>query len=389
MNVALLTDSEAFAGVERHLLDLAHVLREFGTNAQLVCPGRGELATLAREENLPVAGLESRGWHALAAVNTMRANLRAGRWDLIHAHNGRSALLAALARFLARRGALVTTQHFIDPARTKRRGWRAALARWAHRWVEGQTAAVIAISEAVKEALLTRDGTPAAKVHVAINGLRDPAAKTLHPPEAVRAEWGVPAAAPLIVCVCRLEPEKSVETLVRAMPAVLAGFPEAVCLIGGAGSERTSVASEIERLSLNRSVRLLGFQSDPHSLMAAGMIFVLPSRAEPFGLALVEAMALRRPCVATRAGGPLEIIGEETSGLLVPPDDPAALALALRRLLADLALRERLGAGARARYEARFTVARMGQVIGAVYGVAIDQSTAGRLSASAPPAPGV
>ena len=367
MKALLLTDSAAFAGTERHMLDLAYALRELGVDATLACPGRGEMAALARGEGLPVFPLESGGLRTLQAVDVLRRNLRAGRWDIIHAHNGRSALLAALARCLARRGTLVTTQHFIDPARTKRRGWRAALAGMAHRWVDHQTGAVIAISEAVKEALLRRDGTPPGRVHVALNGIRDPAARPLRAPESVRAGLGLPPLAPLVVCVCRLEPEKNVETLVRAMPAVLAGFPEAVCVVGGAGSEQARIAGEIGRLGLERPVRLVGFQKDPHSLMRAGTVFVLPSRAEPFGLALVEAMALGLPCVATRAGGPREIIEEGVSGLLVPPDDPAALADALGRLLADPALRARLGAGARARYEDRFTVVGMGKTVRAAY----------------------
>ncbi len=349
------------------MLDLAHVLREIGVDAVLACPAESEMAAMAQQEGLPVCGLASRGWRALAATNTMRAKLRAGEWDLIHAHNGYAALLAAVARKLARRGALVATQHFIDPARTKRRGWRASLATVVHRWIDAQTSGIIAISEAVKQALLTRDGTPPEKVFVATNGLRDPAGMTLRSPEVVRAEIGVPAAVPLIVCVCRLEPEKSVETLVRAMPTVLAGFADAVCVVAGAGSEHARIAQEIARLGLERSVQLLGFQTDPHSLMGAATVFVLPSRAEPFGLALVEAMALRCPCVATRAGGPLEIIVEELSGLMVTPDDPEAMALALRRLLADPSLRKRLSNGARQRYAGHFTVEGMGQKIAGVY----------------------
>ena len=330
------------------------------------------MAAVARAESLPVFPLESGGLRALPAVDVLRQGLRAGRWEVIHAHNGRSALLAAVARFLARRGALVTTQHFIDPARTKRRGWRAALAGIVHRWIDGQTGAVIAISEAVKEALLRRDGTASARVHVALNGVRDPAAWPLQTSAAVRAGLGLPPRAPLIVCVCRLEPEKSVETLVQAMPAVLAECPETICVIGGAGTEQARLAREIGRLGLERSVRLAGFQKDPRSLLRAGTVCVLPSRAEPFGLALVEAMALGRPCVATRAGGPLEIVEEGTSGLLVPPGDPAALAAALRQLLADPVLRGHLGAGARARYEDRFTVERMGASVLAAYRLALD-----------------
>ena len=372
MKVALLTDSEAFAGTERHLLDLAYVLRETGVEATLVCPGGGEMAALARADGLPVYPLESRGFRALSAIHTLRRGLRAGRWDIVHAHNGRSALRAALARFLARRGALVTTQHFIDPARTKRRGWRASLAGMAHRWVDRQTAAVIAISEVVKDALLRRDGTPPAKVHVAVNGIRDPALRALRPSPQVRAALNLPAAGPLIVCICRLEPEKSVEILVRAMAAVRADFPDAVCVIGGEGAERAAITGEIRRLGLEDAVRLAGFQADPYSLMNAATVFVLPSRAEPFGLALVEAMALGLPCVAVRAGGPREIVTEEVSGLLVSVDDPAALAQALARLLTDADLRTLLGAGARARFEERFTVGRMGEAVLGAYRAAAD-----------------
>ena len=376
MKVALFTDTVAFAGTERHLLDLAYALRQNGVAAELTCPPSGELAALARSEHLPVFGLDSRGLKSFGALATMRAKLRSCEWDIIHAHNGRVALLAALACRWAGRGKLVATQHFIDPARTKRRGWKANLAKWVHHWIDRQTVCIVAISEAVKQALLARDGTPSEKVFVVINGIRDPAENPSLPPEAVRAQLHLSPSAPLVVCVCRLEPEKSVETLVRAMRDVLVRCSEAVCVVGGEGSEQQSIASEITRLGLDGSVRLLGFQKDPHSLMRAASVFVLPSRAEPFGLALVEAMAMHAPCLATRAGGPMEIIVEEVSGLLVPPDDPAAMSLAIQRLLGDSALRQRLSEGARERFSERFTVARLGQEIAAVYHRALATSSA-------------
>jgi glycosyltransferase involved in cell wall biosynthesis len=114
-------------------------------------------------------------------------------------------------------------------------------------------------------------------------------------------------------------------------------------------------------------VRLLGFQPDVLSIVRAGNVFVLPSAAEPFGLALVEAMALGRPVIATRAGGPIEIVVEDESGLLVPPGDAAALGSVLIRLLREPGLAAKLSSGARARFEAHFTAPKMAAAMEEVY----------------------
>jgi glycosyltransferase involved in cell wall biosynthesis len=123
----------------------------------------------------------------------------------------------------------------------------------------------------------------------------------------------------------------------------------------------------IETLALTDRVRLLGFRDDVRSIMAAGDVFVLPAKAEPFGLVLVEAMALGKPVIATRAGGPLDIVVPGATGLLVEPGSSAELAEAILALLADAAEREAMGARGRERYEQVFTVDRMAGAMAAVY----------------------
>lgn len=124
----------------------------------------------------------------------------------------------------------------------------------------------------------------------------------------------------------------------------------------------------IREMDLERSVELLGYVHDVPELLAQAGVYVQPSaRPEPFGLALVEAMAAGLPCVATDAGGPRDIIDHGRTGLLVPRREPDALADALERLVSDPSLRRRLGAAAKEEAFSRFTAAREADRIESLY----------------------
>ena len=112
---------------------------------------------------------------------------------------------------------------------------------------------------------------------------------------------------------------------------------------------------------------LLGFRSDVSALMAACDIIVLPAPAEPFGLVLIEAMALGKPVIAAAAGGPLEIVADGETGLLFEPGNAESLSSAIRRLLADPDLRRRMGIAGRKRYAQKFTARRMAENMQKVY----------------------
>ncbi len=103
--------------------------------------------------------------------------------------------------------------------------------------------------------------------------------------------------------------------------------------------------------------------------MAACDIFVLPAPAEPFGLVIIEAMALGKPVIAAGAGGPLEIVADGETGLLFAPGNAESLAAAMKRLLADAPMRKRMGEAGRKRYEEMFTAQQMAEKMMEMYSV--------------------
>lgn len=370
MKIALLTDSDVFAGTERHILDLGVELRALGVEPTLICPVHGMLAERGRGAGLPVRGVEDRGRVGLAAVRQLNRWLTTGTFNVVHAHNGRTAVQAALARRLVtqrRRGALVATQHFLEPTRAQRTGLARQASRAIHALADREIRFHIAISQAVGDALLARGETAPEKLRVVLNGIRDPREQTLTPRAEVRARLKIPADAPLTVCLARLEPEKGVDTLLDALVETTHALPGVHCVIAGGGSLEFTLRERLTQLRLAPAVRLLGFVEDSLSLVQAADLFVLPSLAEPFGLSIVEAMALGKPVVATRAGGPLEIVREGKTGHLVPPGAPAPLAAAMVDILSQPEAVQRMGMAAREDYQLRFTAGRMAREILAVY----------------------
>lgn len=194
-----------------------------------------------------------------------------------------------------------------------------------------ETAAVICVSEHVKTAAVAA-GVPTKSCRVIYNGVAVPAEAAPALPEATVAFIG------------RLEIEKGPDTLVAAALRVLETHPESRFVIAGDGT--LGPALRQQALPGGQSIQFLGW-AEAAKVLAANQIIVAPSRVEAQGLAVLEAMAAGRPVVASGVGGLAEMIKDGANGLLVTPDDPAALAAAITRLLDDQALRRKLGTAAR------------------------------------------
>ncbi|MGD0541865.1 MAG: glycosyltransferase, partial [Tepidisphaeraceae bacterium] len=292
LRVALYTDADVFAGTERHMIDLARGLREEGADISVLCPSPSPLAERAAREHIRVVAIPKRGKIDFGAIRVIRRMLKRREIDIVHSHNGRTALAASIAAALAKRGVCVTTQHFLRPNRTTARGMRAVLSRMMHRWLSRHTGYFIAISSAVMQEMLARRDAPAAKISVVPNGMIEPVSTDLATSLAVRKSLGIASDDPLVVCVARLEKEKDIGTLIGAMKRIIAKRSNAHCVIAGEGTYRLPLEKQIAAENLQGAVHLLGFCKDTLSLIRAGDVFVLPSAAEPFGLVLLEAMWL-------------------------------------------------------------------------------------------------
>ena len=181
---------------------------------------------------------------------------------------------------------------------------------------------------------------------------------------AVRRELAIPDAAPVIGIVGHIQGWKGQDLVVQAMAQLRTRHPDLRCLVvGGVHRQGAAYAQRIrDRIAaegLEQRVLLTGARRDVAACLDAMDVAIHAStNPEPFGRVLIEAMALGRPLVAPREGGPLEIVVDGETGVLVPPRDATALAAAVDRLVADPDLRRRMGAAGRARVEAVFDIRR-------------------------------
>jgi glycosyltransferase involved in cell wall biosynthesis len=196
-----------------------------------------------------------------------------------------------------------------------------------------------------------------------------------------RRECGFEKDAPLAGLVAMLAPWKGHMDFVEAAAQVARQIPRArfpiigeeIYVTEGHGRFRRQLRERITALGMDGATALLGRRMDMPRVMAALDVSVhASSRPEPFGRVLIEAMAAGKPVVATAAGGVPEIVTDGETGLLVPPGEPAALAAAIRRLLIDPCLRERLGNAGRREAEARFDIRIHAERIQEVYRSVLD-----------------
>jgi glycosyltransferase involved in cell wall biosynthesis len=364
LRVLLWTDSDRFAGTERHCLDLAGGLQRLGLDVALGCRPETPLADKAVAEGIRLVELDTR-WGGVRAVGRLRSLLRTGDRSLVHVHNGQCALLARIASAQAGRGTLVATQHFITPARTSRRGLSARIARRAHAWVDRGISRWVAISAAVGEAMVRRRDTSAGKIRLVFNGVQGGAPGELERTEA-RSVLGLPFDVPVFLCVARLEPEKGHGLLLNSLKMLSREKADFLMLFVGEGSLEGALAKRIRELGISERVRMVGQQPDVSLWLRAADALVLPSPAEPFGLALLEAMCREVPVLAAAAGGPLEIL-QDGGGLLFTPGDPRDLGRKLLQLLGQPILRGRLAKAGLSRWATCFSVERMAQTMREVY----------------------
>lgn len=198
-------------------------------------------------------------------------------------------------------------------------------------------------------AYIRRGGWPAERVHVLPNFVY-----AAHSAPIDRERFHTPDGVPLVLALGRLHRNKAFDVLLAAMVAL----PEAWLWLAGSGPLEAELKGRAARLGVAERVRFLGWRNDLPALAAAADLIVVPSRHEPLGNLVLEAWAQRRPLVAAASQGPGALIRTEDSGLLVPVDDAGALAAAIRRVIREPGLADRLVEGGWAAFQADYTEAK-------------------------------
>ena len=379
--ILFLTDTASrLAGAERSLLSLLESLPADAYRPIVWTFEEGPLATIAREAHAEVVvkrlGIIQRtrnplklllyGAFFLHGVVSLAWVIWRRGVSIVHINKNTLALPGIPAARLAGAKAL---WHVRNPVR--RFGRLGA-------WLVRRCHAIALVSEWVAAPFREAFPDASATMHIVPEGI-DPARFDERPAgRALREALGLGEDQLLIGTVGRITRWKGQDVFLRAAARLAASFPQArFAIVGDCVSSpaerqadeafKAELLSLAKELGLDQKVFFLGHREDIPAVMNALDVFVLPSRQEPFGLVVLEAMAAGCPIVATNAGGVPEIVRHEGEALLVPADDPDAMAAAIERLLADKALGERLGRAAAERARTEFPLWRFGARFREIY----------------------
>ncbi|MDQ2966270.1 MAG: glycosyltransferase [Chloroflexota bacterium] len=299
------------------------------------------------------------------AVGALSAHLANVRPDVIHNHMYRAELVGvraaiALGKAGHRRPYVVSTVH---SSRV-----RSAEDREQLRRLTPHIDQLIAVSRSIERKIVD-EGRNTTAVRMIYNGVDLERYDHQEPCCTLAEEYGMEPGSQIVGVVARLEPEKGHPTLLEAWPAVLRKVPDAYLLIVGEGGRRDALEQQVRALRIAHRVVFTGRRDDVPAVTAALDVAVLPSYREAQGLTILEAMALSRPVVASNVGGIPEMIEDGVTGLLVPPNDPPALAAAIVRLLQDHSLADTIARAGHDLVHDRFCIELMVKAVEEIYDV--------------------
>jgi glycosyltransferase involved in cell wall biosynthesis len=361
-------------GAENHLADLVRHQRRSGVEVTIAyLRGTGAWAAGMREIGATVEDLALRFYGDLRPLVRLRRLIARGSFHLVHAHlppaelYARLALLGTPASLLP----LVISKH--NDCAFHRLPGELLLERWVAR----RASAMIVISDAVNRYMTNRRvGLPPCRMETIRYGIDVAPFENVTPGAAanLRAEWGANPDTLVIGFVGRIVEQKNIETLIRAFALMQRDRPcDAKLVIVGDGPLVPALRRCASESGVGDRIAWAGFRADIPVVMRAFDVFALTSIFEGFGLVLIEAMAARRPVVATRVSAIPEVVAEGETGFLAEPRSAESVAAALAKL-ADRDLRAKFGAAGFRRASEHFTLDRMWKSTDAIYAACLKSA---------------
>jgi glycosyltransferase involved in cell wall biosynthesis len=339
-------------GLEQVVLDLVRQAAKSGERAQVLCvecPGElaGQVASCGGE----FICLEKGPGLKLGTIAAAKRALRQLKPDVVHAHQvGALLYVGPAAKSLG--VPVVHTEHGKHFGPNRR-------SRWIGRIAGRYAAHFLAVSQDIANDLQTFRIVPKRKIGVVANGINLDRFARKQGSVDLRNSLGIPADAPVVGTIGRLNEVKRQDLLLEAFAELRKRLPNACLLLVGDGPAMAQLRELANRLQLTPNVRFAGYQAKPEQCLAAMDVFALTSRSEGMPLVVLEACAAGVPVVATQVGGLVEMITSGKNGLLVPFGNHASLVDSLHMVLSQPNLHERLRNGGRQWVESRYSVDRM------------------------------
>ena len=336
-----------WGGQEIRILEESRGLIQRGHEISIACPAHARMATEAARFGVPVTTLPIE-FKTVAGFLALRRHLAETRPDVVNTHSSADSWLVALAcATLSTAPAIVRTRHISAPVS----------GNFANRWLYRQARGVATTGESLRRHLLDTLGLDPERVTSVPTGI-DPQRFAPTDKAAAKAALGLDPRQRHIGIVATLRSWKGHLFLLDAFAQL--NRPGLQLLIVGEGPMREPISEKIAALGLGGRVTLTGQRTDPEHWLQALDIFCLPSYAnEGVPQAILQAMLCALPIVTTPVGAILEAVSDNSSALVVAPRDAGALASAVGRLLDDPGLAAALGAAARRRASADFSMETM------------------------------
>jgi glycosyltransferase involved in cell wall biosynthesis len=360
MRILYVITKANWGGAQKYVYELARAAREAGHDVSVAYGETGALLEKLADAGIPAHAVPGmRNEASFAALRAAEAALyelfRTARPDAVHLNSSLASVAGAAAAKRAGIARVLFTSHgwAFNESRPL---WQRAVIRLLSWLTVLRSTATICVSDAIRKDIAWMPFTHR-KLVVIPNGVT---CATRMSPEEARARLSLPMTGVFAVgMLSELIPTKRVEDAVNAMKSLAEDHPETHLLVMGEGPERERLETLIREAGLEEQVRLAGFVKDGASFLSAFDLFLHSSRSEALGYAVLEAGCASLPVVATRVGGIPEIIPDDSYGLLVPPENPIALAEAMKSLVEDRESARSMGARLHARVVQEFSAERM------------------------------
>lgn len=349
-----LIDTTGPGGAETVFIQLADRLRGRGYRSIVVIRGPGWVHDELRRRQLEPVVMDAKGSFAVGFLFRLIRLAKREKVDLIQSHLLGSNVYAAMLGLVIGKPVVATYHGMVDVnPRERFRRLKQQVMRWGIR-------CYVAVSQSLADAIQKQGLLEESKTHVVYNGV-DPEAFARDEDQDLRRQLGINEGVKLWGCLGNVRPAKAYDVLIDAMALIQDEHPSLHVVV--AGHQRASLMAQLKErmdaLGVGHRIHFIGFVGDSAAFLRQLDYFVLPSRSEGFSIATIEAMMAGLPIVATRCGGPEEILTHEETGWLVNPDNPRALAEAMLRLSSNDTLAQKLAAAGQYHSRACFGIDAM------------------------------